>query len=170
MVSLRFPFSFSQPAPSHTPTNIRPFNVASAAFTVAAAGAAAAAAGLAASSLKDPTNPKHPFLQNAIDFFFSNHSLPLWASLSLADSSNSIVDSRTGVSFPSLLANSRRLLGIGIRRKSVLGLKNIDVYAFGITSTSFFSFFSEYIFIYIYIIFKVTFGFSQFCYQGSLHC
>lgn len=152
MVSLRFPFSFSQPTPKHIPTNSRPFNVASAtAFTVAAAaGAAAAVAGLAASSQKqkDPTNPTRPLLQNAVDFLFSNHSLPLWASLSLAESSNSVVDSRTGISFPSVLANSRRLLGIGIRRKSVLGLKNIDVYAFGITFPIlvFFCFcFSEYI-------------------------
>ncbi|KAF3436291.1 hypothetical protein FNV43_RR23383 [Rhamnella rubrinervis] len=132
MVSLRFPFSFSQPAKqTHVPasaTSSRPFNVASSAFTIAAAAGAAAVAGVAASS----QDPKRPVFQNALNFFFANRSLPLWASLSLADSSNSVLDSRTGVSFPSVLTDSQRLLGIGIRKKSILGLKNIDVYAFGV--------------------------------------
>lgn len=38
----------------------------------------------------------------------------------------------TGVSFPAFLEDGRRLLGTGVRRKSIMGLKNIDVYAFGI--------------------------------------
>lgn len=134
-MSFRFPSSFSQPAkPTHVPasaTTSRPINVAFA--IAAAAGAAAVAAGVAASS-RDPANP---LLLDALNFFSENRSLPLWASLSLTDSSNSVVDSRTGVSFPSLLRDSQRLLGIGIRRKSVLGLKNIDVYAFGIAFSLF---------------------------------
>lgn len=132
MVSLRFPFSFSQPPkPPHIPSSSsstsRPFNAAVAA---ASAAAAVAVAGVAVYS-KDRTKPGHPFLQDALNFFFANRSLPLWGSLSLNDSSNSVVDSRTGVSFPSVLAGSRQLLGAGMRKKSILGLKNIDVYAFG---------------------------------------
>jgi hypothetical protein len=113
MVSLRFPFSFSQPPklPNPTSTSRR---VSSAAFV--AASAAASAAAIAAVSL----DPKHPFLQKALNRAFS----PLWGSLSLADNSSSVVvESKTEVEFPSVL-------GIG---KSVLGLKNIDVYAFGTT-------------------------------------
>ncbi|KAK9137305.1 hypothetical protein Sjap_007899 [Stephania japonica] len=43
-----------------------------------------------------------------------------------------VVESKTGASFPTLLGETRRLLGIGLRKKCVLGLKNIDVYAFGV--------------------------------------
>jgi hypothetical protein len=123
MVSLRFPFSFSQPPklPNPTSTSRR---VSSAAFV--AASAAASAAAIAAVSL----DPKHPFLQKALNRAFS----PLWGSLSLADNSSSmVVESKTGVEFPSVLGDSLGLLGIGLRKKSVLGLKNIDVYAFGTT-------------------------------------
>ncbi|KAM5563733.1 fatty-acid-binding protein 1 [Rosa sericea] len=128
MVSFRFPFSFSQP-PNPTPATpssatSRPF---SAAVTLAAG--AAAFAGVAAVTRTNPTNP---FLQNALNFFFADRSLPLWGSLSLNDTPASVVDSKTGVSFPSVLDGTRRLLGIGLRRKRVLGLKNIDVYAYGI--------------------------------------
>jgi len=49
----------------------------------------------------------------------------------LADSGVSVLESKTGTSFPSVLASSHKLCGIGLRKKSVLGLKNIDVYAFG---------------------------------------
>lgn len=131
MVSMRFPFSFSQPPkPPHIPSSTsRSFNAAAAAG-VSVAVAAVALAGVAVSS-KDASKPRHQFLQDALNSFFSNRPLPLWGSLSLNDSGNSVVDSRTGVSFPSILAGSRRLLGVGIRKKSILGLKNIDVYAFG---------------------------------------
>lgn len=128
MVSLRFP-SFSQPPklPKPTSTSRR---VSSAAFV--AASAAASVAAIAAVSL----DPKHPFLQKALNcLVFSNRAFsPLWGSLSLADNSSSVmVESKTGVEFPSVLGDSRGLLGIGLRKKSVLGLKNIDVYAFGTT-------------------------------------
>ncbi|PON55262.1 Chalcone isomerase [Parasponia andersonii] len=135
MVSLRFPFSFSQPArQTQTPSaTSRPYNAA-AALTVASAAAAAAGAAVAGVAVfsKGSTNPKHPFLEEALNFFFANRTAPLLGSLSLAGSSDPIVDSRTGISFPSVLADSRRLLGIGLRRKTILGLKNIDVYAFGV--------------------------------------
>lgn len=135
MVSFRFPFSFPQPPKRTPPTSSssatsRPFS-ATTAFIAVAAGAAAVA-GVAAAT-HNSTNQAHPFLQNALNLFFANRSLPLWGSLSLNDISSSVVDSKTGASFPSVLDDSRRLLGIGLRRKRVFGLKNIDVYAFGIT-------------------------------------
>nr|DAD33646.1 TPA_asm: hypothetical protein HUJ06_012497 [Nelumbo nucifera] len=81
-------------------------------------------------------NQKDPFLQNALDFFFSNYrpncSSPMWGSLSLADNTTEAVESKTGASFPSVLSDTQQLLGIGLRKKSILGLKNIDVYAFGV--------------------------------------
>lgn len=55
-----------------------------------------------------------------------------WASLSLADPLPSVVETKTGAAFPSVIFESRRLLGIGLRKKTILGLKNIDVYAFGV--------------------------------------
>ncbi|XP_024163598.1 fatty-acid-binding protein 1 [Rosa chinensis] len=125
MVSFRFPFSFSQPPnptpATHSSATSRPFT---AAVTLAAGAAAFAAVA--------HTNPTNPFLQNALNFFLADRSLPLWGSLSLNDTPASVVDSKTGVSFPSVLDGTRRLLGIGLRRKRLLGLKNIDVYAYGI--------------------------------------
>lgn len=124
MVSLRFPFTFSNPKP---PQSSRPFSKFAA--------AAAATAGATAAFIAVSSNDRHRlFLQNALNSFFtsSNNSLPLWGSLSLADSGVPIVDSRTGSSFPSVLEASQKLCGIGLRRKRILGLKNIDVYAFGV--------------------------------------
>lgn len=131
MVSLRFPFLFSRTNrphftnPTHGTSRSRSISVT---VAVAAASATAVVAGVAAYQ-----NHKHPFVENALDFFFSKPSSShLWASLSFADSSSAtVVDSKTGVSFPSELGGSQKLLGIGLRKKSVLGLKNIDVYAFG---------------------------------------
>ncbi|KAJ0111442.1 hypothetical protein Patl1_03380 [Pistacia atlantica] len=131
MVSLRFPFLFSQPTNHQYTTNpthgtSRPISVA---VAVATASATAAVAGIAAYR-----NHKHPFVENALNFLFANPSSShVWASLSFADSSSAtVVDSKTGVSFPSELGGSRKLLGIGLRKKRILGLKNIDVYAFGV--------------------------------------
>ncbi|XP_062085741.1 fatty-acid-binding protein 1 [Humulus lupulus] len=139
MVSLRFPFPFSLPSSSRLPStpsaNSRPFKASTVAVTVAATAAVAtiaATAAISASAEDTGTIPKHHFLQEALNFFFTNRSVPLWSSLSLANSSDPVVNSRAGVSFPSVLADSRKLLGIGFRRKSVLGLRNIDVYAFGV--------------------------------------
>ncbi|PIA30716.1 hypothetical protein AQUCO_05400074v1 [Aquilegia coerulea] len=140
MVSLRFPFLFSQP--SKLPQN--PHNGSSSSSsrsfsTIAMAGSIAAIAGvgigIGVSISHKNTNKKDPFLQNALDFFLSHHnsSLPLWGSLSLADtSSENVVETKTGTSFPTILNDTQRLLGIGLRKKSVFGLKNIDVYAFGV--------------------------------------
>ncbi|KAF7818327.1 fatty-acid-binding protein 1-like [Senna tora] len=132
MVSLRFPFSFSQPGGRpRTPTHSTATRVAVAAV-VSTAGATAAFAAFSSASSQNPSS-QHPFLHNAFNFFFSSgNSLPLWASLSLADNSHPVTDSKTGASFPSLLGDSQKLCGIGLRKKSILGLKNIDVYAFGV--------------------------------------
>ncbi|KAF3332992.1 fatty-acid-binding protein 1 isoform X2 [Carex littledalei] len=55
-----------------------------------------------------------------------------WASLSLANASCSPVERKTGEVFPEEVDGGRRLLGVGVRRANVLGLKSIDVYAFGV--------------------------------------
>ncbi|ERN00819.1 fatty-acid-binding protein 1 [Amborella trichopoda] len=72
-------------------------------------------------------------LQKAMDWFSaSQNSIPhLWASLSLA-SEKTITESRTGTSFLAVLYETQQLVGIGIRKKSIIGIKNINVYAFGI--------------------------------------
>ncbi|KAI6674746.1 hypothetical protein NL676_002652 [Syzygium grande] len=128
MVSFRFPFSFSQPPAKHPLPRPSALSFAAAAAASVAAGAAAVA-GIAAS--RDPRRP--PFLRGALDVLVSrSSSLPLWGSLSLAENSPPAVESRTGVSFPPVVGGSRQLLGVGLRRKSLLGLKNIDVYAFGV--------------------------------------
>ncbi|XP_073157842.1 fatty-acid-binding protein 1 [Henckelia pumila] len=134
MVSLRFPFSFPQPPkpPISAASNAssRPFSsyAAAAALSFAAAGA-----GIAVSQ-----NIDSPFLQNALSLLTSNFTHngsmlnPLWGSLSLSGNSSPVTESRTGMSFPAVLRDSQSLLGIGLRKKAVLGLKNIDVYAFGV--------------------------------------
>ncbi|KAF3944526.1 hypothetical protein CMV_029014 [Castanea mollissima] len=136
MVSLRFPFLFSQPPKPKPKPKPKPPHT-KAASTFLAASAVVSTAGAAAIAICQ--DPKDPFLKKALNSVFSNKSnhcsLPLWGSLSLAENSSSsstVVESRTGVSFPSVLDDSKRLLGIGLRKKSVLGLKNIDVYAFGV--------------------------------------
>lgn len=130
MVSLRFPFSFPQPPKPPRHSFLRPSYAAAAAVAV---GGAAAAVGFVAAT-RNSMNPQNPFLESALNLLFSNHSSPLWASLSLADNSaaSSVVDSKTGFSFPSVIGDSQQLLGIGLRRKAILGLKNINVYAFGV--------------------------------------
>ncbi|KAI3449642.1 hypothetical protein Pfo_006307 [Paulownia fortunei] len=132
MVSFRFPFLFSQPPrpPVAATANAssRPFSATTAAISVAAT-LSVAGAGIAISQ-----KPNNPFLQSALNFLVSNRSgsCPMWGSLSLSDNSSPVTESRTGMSFPVVLGDSQRLLGVGLRRKAVLGLKNIDVYAFGV--------------------------------------
>ncbi|CAF2049252.1 BnaA09g55750D [Brassica napus] len=118
MASFRFPFSFSQPSvpkpPPSTSSSSR-LSVSAVAVTVTFGGAAIAAS------------------RNQ-SVFSSHRSSPLpWGSIALADSSSGsvVVEPKTGFSFPATIGDSMRLLGVGLRRKSVLGLKNIDVYAFG---------------------------------------
>ncbi|XP_010675166.2 fatty-acid-binding protein 1 [Beta vulgaris subsp. vulgaris] len=133
MVSLRFPFFSSFPPP------INPNSSASSRRILTAAGVtiAASCAGIAVTH----NSEKHPFLQNTLDFILTHFpnsppssSSPFWASLSLSSDIQPppVTESRTGSSFPSLLNASQKLLGIGLRKKSVFGLKNIDVYAFGV--------------------------------------
>ncbi|KAE8729874.1 Fatty-acid-binding protein 1 [Hibiscus syriacus] len=135
-MSLRFPFLFSQPNNqpgsgnfhnNHRTTSRQRFS-ASLAVAAAASIGAVAAAGVAAVS----QNPNHPLFQNATNLLLPNSSSLLLASISLADGSDPVVEPKSGVSFPPVLGNSLRLLGVGLRRKSILGLKNIDVYAFGV--------------------------------------
>uniref|UniRef100_A0A0D9X0K0 Chalcone--flavanone isomerase n=1 Tax=Leersia perrieri TaxID=77586 RepID=A0A0D9X0K0_9ORYZ len=96
------------------PWAVRPFAVA-----IAAAAAAAASLTLTSKSAGRPPLP-HPA-----------PSAPLFASLSLA--ADGSVEHRTGAAFPAELAGGqRRLLGVGLRRTTILGLKSIDVYAFGV--------------------------------------
>ncbi|KAK4281169.1 hypothetical protein QN277_012693 [Acacia crassicarpa] len=130
MVSLRFPFSFSQPSGHpHRYRLSRPFSAAK--FAVVAVATAAGATAAYAFS-QNPIS-QHPFLHNALNSLLSSpNSLPLWGSLSLADIPQPVTEPKTGASFPSVLGDSQKLCGVGIRKKSILGLKNIDVYAFGV--------------------------------------
>ncbi|XP_043697823.1 fatty-acid-binding protein 1 [Telopea speciosissima] len=131
MGSLRFPFWFSQPSK-------RPHSSldSSSPSSFSAAAAFGVGIGLGLSITHKFTNQRDPLLQSALNSIFSNFrsncSSPMWGSLSLADNSSAAMEPRTGASFPSILNDTRRLLGIGLRKKSVLGLKNIDVYAFGV--------------------------------------
>ncbi|KAJ0246381.1 Fatty-acid-binding protein 1 [Hirschfeldia incana] len=122
MASFRFPFSFSQPSvpkPPHATSSSR-LSVSAVAVTVAVGGGAA----IAASS-------RNPWVL----FSSQQHtSLLPWGSIALASSSSEssvVVEPKSGFSFPATIGGSRRLLGVGLRKKSLLGLKNIDVYAFG---------------------------------------
>ncbi|KAK6164667.1 hypothetical protein DH2020_001531 [Rehmannia glutinosa] len=133
MVSFRFPFSFSQPP---TPPVSATANASSRHFsaTTAAALSVAATLSVAGAGIAISQNPNNPFLQNALNFLVSRRIgiSPMWGSLSLSDDSSPVTESRTGTSFPVVLRDSQRLLGVGLRRKAILGLKNIDVYAFGV--------------------------------------
>ncbi|PIN18250.1 Chalcone isomerase [Handroanthus impetiginosus] len=132
MVSFRFPFSFSQPPkpPVSAAANAssRPSSVAATALSFAV-GAVSAGAAIAITQ-----NSGNPFLQSGLNFWVSKTSRfsPMWGSLSLSDNSSPVTESRTGMSFPVVLRDSQRLLGVGLRKKAILGLKNIDVYAFGV--------------------------------------
>lgn len=138
MASLRFPFLFPQPhkTPSSATSDAPSRSFSTVAVAVASGGSALAAAG---AIIAITQSPKNPFLENAMNFLLSNfspnknHSSPLWGSVSLADNSAPVTESRTGMAFPSILKDTQRLLGIGLRKKAVFGLKNIDVYAYGTT-------------------------------------
>ncbi|PHT46972.1 Fatty-acid-binding protein 1 [Capsicum baccatum] len=133
MASLRFPFLFSQPqkTPSSVTSNAPSNFFSSVAVAVAAGGYAGAIIAITQSS-------KNPFLESAKNFLLSNfspnknHASPLWGCVSLAGNSAPVTEARTGMSFPSILKDTQRLLGIGLRKKAVFGLKNIDVYAYGV--------------------------------------
>ncbi|KAI3668167.1 hypothetical protein L6452_43244 [Arctium lappa] len=128
--SLRFPFSFSHPATTRLPYGA--FSPATIACSVAVSAAIGAGISAGISISQNSTNPS---LHNALNSFLSNfsRSSPPWGSLSLSDSSAAVItESKTGMSFPAVVKDSQGLLGIGLRRKAVFGLKNIDVYAFGV--------------------------------------
>ncbi|KAH0664462.1 hypothetical protein KY284_029393 [Solanum tuberosum] len=137
MASLRFPFLFSQPhkTPSSATSDAPSRSFSTVAVALASGGSALAAAG---AIIAITQSPKNPFLENAMNFLLSNfspnknHSSPLWGSVSLADNSAPVTESRAGMAFPSILKDTQRLLGIGLRKKAVFGLKNIDVYAYGV--------------------------------------
>ncbi|XP_058073718.1 fatty-acid-binding protein 1 [Magnolia sinica] len=136
MVSLQFSFLFSQP-PSNNPSKSDSPQFAAMANAVAASAAAAVGFGVGfAVSHRIKAQAADPLLQNPWHFFLPSTqypSSPIWGSLSLAGNpGESAVEPKTGVSFPAILNDTQRLLGIGLRKKSVLGLKNIDVYAFGV--------------------------------------
>ncbi|OAY49712.1 hypothetical protein MANES_05G077100v8 [Manihot esculenta] len=97
MVSLRFPFLFSQPKRPCTISNATTSRSFSAATVVACSFAAGAAAFSGIAAAQKITNPKRSFLQNALDFLLPNHSSLPWGSLSLADTSSTVVESKTGV-------------------------------------------------------------------------
>lgn len=60
----------------------------------------------------------------------SNH-VSKFASLSV-DPVEEVLEPKTGVVFPGTSVDGRELTGIGLRKKSILGLKSITVYAFGL--------------------------------------
>ncbi|GFP92297.1 fatty-acid-binding protein 1 [Phtheirospermum japonicum] len=128
MVSFRFPFSFSQPPSPRLPATAN----ASSRRISASALSAAALVSVAGAGIAISQNPE--FIRSALNFLASKRIgiSPMWGSLSLSENSPPVTESRTGMSFPVVLRDSQRLLGVGLRRKAVLGLKNIDVYAFGV--------------------------------------
>ncbi|XP_020580053.1 fatty-acid-binding protein 1 [Phalaenopsis equestris] len=131
MVSLRLSFSFPQ-RPGRRSSNFPnsssfPFSPAIVATTAAALAGATAGIKVALAISPNSNAIGDPPYHNPW-----NSDAPLWASLSLAESPATVVEPKTGVIFPSVVDGARRLLGIGLRKKNVFGLKNIDVYAFGV--------------------------------------
>lgn len=127
MVSLRFPFSFSQSS--------KPPNSNASSSTYRRISAVAFAAGAVATGVALSQNPTNPFVQNTLKLLLTklqpNYTNPIWGSLSLSSSRPEVTESATGVTFPAVVKDSQQLLGVGLRKKSVMGLKNINVYAFG---------------------------------------
>ncbi|XP_042517027.1 fatty-acid-binding protein 1 [Macadamia integrifolia] len=130
MCSLRFPLWFSQP--SNRPHRSQGSSSPS---SYSAAAAVGVGIGLSLSITHNFINQRNPLLLSALNSIFSNFrphcSIPMMGSISLANDSSAATEPRTGMSFPSILNNTQRLLGIGLRKKSIL-VKNIDVYAFGV--------------------------------------
>ncbi|XP_031488407.1 fatty-acid-binding protein 1 [Nymphaea colorata] len=134
MVSLRFPFSFHGPNKLFTRSgSSSSYPSPSLAFSVGVV--FGLGAGLAISTTAGRLGDHLLPIRNLFDAS-SRQLSPLWGSLSLttgiANLENSVVDSRTGAEFPPVLDGSRKLLGIGLRRKNIIGIKNINVYAFGV--------------------------------------
>jgi hypothetical protein len=64
---------------------------------------------------------------------FSNNVAMCFASMSMAAAPvEEIVEPTTGMTFPSSLEEGRLFTGAGLRKKSILGLKKINVYTYGV--------------------------------------
>lgn len=59
-------------------------------------------------------------------------SLSLATDVDYTEKTKTNVEPITGVSFPSMLDETKQLAGVGVRRTSIYGLKSIHVYAFGL--------------------------------------
>ncbi|CAN6453615.1 unnamed protein product [Victoria cruziana] len=134
MVSLRFPFSFRGPTKPLNPS--RSFSSHPSPFLALSAGVVfGLGAGLAISTTAARLDDHLLSIRDLLSKG-NRQLLPLWGSQSLTTGifnlENSMADLRTGAEFPSVLDSSRRLMGIGLRRKNIIGIKNINVYAFGV--------------------------------------
>nr|GEY25938.1 fatty-acid-binding protein 1 [Tanacetum cinerariifolium] len=117
MVSFRFPFSIP---PLPTGIIISPARIAcSVALT------AGISAGISVS--QNSTS-----VQNTLNSFV--YKKPCFGSLSLSEGGVDVAvkEEKSGVVFPGVVEGNKGLLGVGLRRKVLFGLKNIDVYAFGV--------------------------------------
>lgn len=65
-------------------------------------------------------------------FWGSLACLSLATDVAHMEKTKTIVEPNTGVSFPSVFYETKQLAGTGVRKKSILGLKSINVYAFGV--------------------------------------
>ncbi|GKG32987.1 fatty-acid-binding protein 1, partial [Tanacetum coccineum] len=57
-------------------------------------------------------------------------SVALTAGISAGVADVAVKEEKSGVVFPGVVDGNKGLLGVGLRRKVLFGLKNIDVYAF----------------------------------------
>nr|GEX75171.1 fatty-acid-binding protein 1 [Tanacetum cinerariifolium] len=115
MVSFHFPFSIP---PLPTGIIISPARIAcSVALT------AGISAGISIS--QNSTS-----VQNTLNSFV--YKKPCFGSLSLSEGGVDLAvkEEKNGVVFPGVVEGNKGLLGVGLRRKVLFGLKNIDVYAF----------------------------------------
>ncbi|KAL5701874.1 hypothetical protein ACHQM5_027160 [Ranunculus cassubicifolius] len=136
MVSLHFLNFFNPPNPPPKPTlssRSSPFSPLLISGSLAAITGASITIAL---SISNPNpNPFHQFLSHFRPNVSS--SSPLWGSLSLSDHNNnsnseSQEESTTKTLFPTVLNDTQKLVGVGVRKKCLFGLKNINVYAFGV--------------------------------------
>ncbi|GJY53897.1 fatty-acid-binding protein 1 [Tanacetum coccineum] len=110
MVSFRFPFSIP-PLPAGI---ISPATIAC---------SVALTAGISISQNSSS-------VQNTLNSFV--YKKPFFGSLSLSEgvADVAVKEEKSGVVFPGVVDGNKGLLGVGLRRKVLFGLKNIDVYAF----------------------------------------
>ncbi|PWA50414.1 chalcone-flavanone isomerase family protein [Artemisia annua] len=114
MVSFRFPFSIPP-----LPTGI----ISPATIACSVALTAGISAGISIS--QNSTS-----VQNTLNSFV--YKKPCFGSLSLSEGDVAVKEEKSGVVFPGVVDGNKGLLGVGLRRKVLFGLKNIDVYAFGV--------------------------------------